>query len=65
MKKLNGMKGKFSSENKELTRDELKHVNGGRHAIKSNIVSSEGCVETDYYTQAGGEYIERSWLCFN
>lgn len=65
MKKLNGMKEKFSSENNKLTKNELKFVMGGRHAIKSNVVNSEGCTETDYYSEQGpgGVYIERGWLC--
>ncbi|WP_347220034.1 TIGR04139 family peptide modification target [Chryseobacterium sp.] len=64
MKKLTGMKRAFSSENKKLNRDELKSVNGG-YAIKSNLVNSEGCGETDYYSgpNGTGEYISRGWLC--
>lgn len=63
MKKLTGMKRAFSSENKKLNRNELKSVNGGRYAIKSNVLNGSGCTETDYYSSNGGEYIERSWLC--
>lgn len=64
MKKLTGMKRAFSSENKKLNRDELKSVNGG-YAIKSDVVNSAGCGETDYYEGVGGTggYKGRAWLC--
>ncbi|UKB84601.1 TIGR04139 family peptide modification target [Chryseobacterium sp. MEBOG06] len=64
MKKLSGMKKNFSSENKKLNREELKSLNGG-YSIKSNLVNSEGCGETDYYSgpNGTGDYKGRAWLC--
>ncbi|CAH0173353.1 TIGR04139 family peptide modification target [Chryseobacterium sp. Bi04] len=64
MKKLTGMKNFSSLENKKLKRNELKSVNGG-YAVKSNLVNSDGCGESDFYSgpNGTGEYISRGWLC--
>jgi putative peptide modification target (TIGR04139 family) len=64
MKKLTGMKGGFSLENKKLKRDQLKSVNGG-YGIKSQLTNAEGCGETDFYSgpNGTGTYEGRGWLC--
>lgn len=64
MKKLTGMKRGFSLENKKLKRNKLKSINGG-YGIKSNLVNSEGCGETDFYSgpNGTGDYQTRGWLC--
>ncbi|QBJ88107.1 TIGR04139 family peptide modification target [Chryseobacterium gleum] len=63
MKKLNGMKGSFSSaENKKLKN--LKSITGGNgssYSIKCNLVNSEGATDTDYYND-DGSYKTRGWL---
>lgn len=61
MKKLTGMKKNFSSlENKKLV--DLKSVQGGKKAIRSNVSNAQGCVEFDYYNE-DGSYDTRGWLC--
>lgn len=64
MKKLTGTKNNFSSlENKRLA--DLKSIQGGNYAIRSNTPTAEGCVEYDYYTGPGGTgtYVGRGTLC--
>jgi putative peptide modification target (TIGR04139 family) len=70
MKKLNGMKGDFSSfENKKLT--DLSVIKGGKlpggsPGIVSNVYVGEGCTETDYYSGPNGTgvYLGRIIDCF-
>ncbi|SMO87813.1 putative peptide modification target, TIGR04139 family [Chryseobacterium rhizoplanae] len=62
MKKLNGMKGGFSSlENKKLK--DLKTIQGGSYNVQSNVSVGEGCIEYDTYTEPGGKYIGRITVC--
>ncbi|NIF07407.1 TIGR04139 family peptide modification target [Chryseobacterium sp. Tr-659] len=64
MKKLKGMKRNFSSlENKKL--NDVRSIvggNGSSYSIKSNLVNSDGCTDTDYYND-DGSYKTRGWLC--